>query len=517
MNPAVHPVHKAGDAQGHPVHSEFHRGQLPPLSEAQLERDGPEFGGGQLLGHIVHHRLDRPEQAAEQVPEPLGLVLQPPQLLLDVPLHRRLCQLPQPPAVLRSPDGVVPAREDGLLKHLVLEHVLQHVVDEGSVLRCCKASRLAGFCLQAVAHEVGEVAGFILIHPGGRHGHPLAIETVHRRGGQVPSLPAARPVQPLHRRGVLWQLGQGVVGRPAPPRLLQSGQRGRQAEGPLEVLLPLNPQIGEQQLEPLRQKTGAALLPRGALAGPADDEPLCGPGTGEVDRGHLPVQQLLPALVQLQAVGGQQGAVVVGQQARGLGHHGDGLVVRPQEKEHLHRMTRLAGGLPRRHPVQGDGDGPHIILGQHQPEQSGKLVQLHGGILQLGGALLQAAAQDGPQLPVLLRQGGLVPAAQLLHPLLQALGQADLLQKTVKGNGLSPSGVVGVFPQKLQRLGHLAAGPVQPLHQCLVLLRPVRPVASGVHSPVLLLGPAAPPQVPLDHIVLQQVLVLLAQVGEAGL
>ena len=180
-------------------------------------------------------------------------------------------------------------------------------------------------------------------------------------------------------------------------------------------------------------------------------------------------------------------------------------------------MACLAGGLPRRHPVQGDGDGSHVVLGEDQPEQGGKLVQLHGGILQLGGTLLQAAAQNGPQLPVLLRQGGLVPAAQLLHPLLQALGQADLLQKTVKGNGLSPSGVVGVFPQKPQGLGHLATGSIQPLHQDLVLLRPVHPVARGVHGPGLLLGPAAPPQVPLDDIVLQQVPVLLAQVGEAGL
>ena len=239
VDPAVHPVHKAGDAQGHPVHGELHRGQLPPLSEAQLEGDGTEFGGGQLLGHIVHHRLDRPEQAAEQIPEPLGLVLQPPQLLLDVALHRRLCQLPQPPAVLRPPDGVVPAGEDSLLKHLVLEHMLQHIVDKSAVLRCCKASRLAGLRLQAIAHEVGEVAGFVFVHPGGGHGHPLAVEAVHRRGGQVSPLPPARPVQTLHRRGVLWQLGQGVVGRPAPPRLLQGGQRSRQAEGPLEVLLPL--------------------------------------------------------------------------------------------------------------------------------------------------------------------------------------------------------------------------------------------------------------------------------------
>ena len=75
------------------------------------------------------------------------------------------------------------------LEDLSLIHILlQHIVDKGSVLRCCKAGRLAGFCLEAVAHEVGEVAGFVLVHPGGRHGHPVAVEPLHRRTGQALSL-----------------------------------------------------------------------------------------------------------------------------------------------------------------------------------------------------------------------------------------------------------------------------------------------------------------------------------------
>ena len=86
VDPAVHPVHKAGDADGHPVHGELHRGQVLPGAEAQLEGDGAELGGGQLLRHIVHHRLHRPEQPAEQIAEALRLVLQPAQLLLHSPV-----------------------------------------------------------------------------------------------------------------------------------------------------------------------------------------------------------------------------------------------------------------------------------------------------------------------------------------------------------------------------------------------------------------------------------------------
>ena len=180
-------------------------------------------------------------------------------------------------------------------------------------------------------------------------------------------------------------------------------------------------------------------------------------------------------------------------------------------------MAGLAGGLPRRHPVQGDRDGAHVILGQHQPEQLGELLQLHGGLPQQPGALLQAQGQDVPQLPVLLGQGGLTPALQLLHPGGELPRQVDLLQKRVKGDRLPLPGGLGIFPQLLQGGDHPAAQGVQPGHQGPVLLRPGHAVALGVPGPVLALGPAAPPDVPFQHVVLQLVPVRLGQIGEAGL
>ena len=517
MDPAVHPVHKAGDADGHPVHGELHRGQVLPGAEAQLEGDGAELGGGQLLRHIVHHRLHRPEQPAEQIAEALRLVLQPAQLLLHIPVHRGPGQLPQAAASLRPGHRVGKTGQNGLPEHLIPEDVFQNIVNKGPVLRCCKASRLAGLRLEAIAHEIGKMAGLVLVHPGGRHGHLPPVQLVHRQPGQPAPAPARRPVQPLHHGGILRQGGQSPPGRRTPPRLLQGGQRCLQTERTAGVLLPRHPQIGEQPPQPLHQKAGAALLPGGALAGPADHQPLRRPCAGEVHRGHLPVEQLLGGLSQLQAVARQNRAVLVGQQPRGAARLGDGDVVRPQQEEHLHRMPRLPGGLPHRHPVQGHRDGAHIVLGEHQAEQAGELLQLHGGLPQKGGALLQAPAQDLPQLPVLLRQGGLVPAVELRHPVLQPLGQADLLHKAVKADRLPHPGPVLIFPQKLQRLRHLAAGPVQPLQQRPVLIGDGGPIPPGGHGPGLFLGPLAPPEVPFQHIVLQQVPVLLRQIGESGL
>ena len=108
-------------------------------------------------------------------------------------------------------------------------------------------------------------------------------------------------------------------------------------------------------------------------------------------------------------------------------------------------MSRLPCGLPRRHPIQGHRNAPHIVLREDQAEQGGKLLQLHGTLIQLYRTLLQPAAQNRPQLPVLLRQGWLFPAPQLRNPLFQAFRQPNFLQKIVKGNCLTPSCVVLVL------------------------------------------------------------------------
>lgn len=117
----------------------------------------------------------------------------------------------------------------------------------------------------------------------------------------------------------------------------------------------------------------------------------------------------------------------------------------PQQEEHLHRWPGPAGGFPRCHPVQGDRDSAHVILREHQLEQTGELLQLHRHLPGEGGTLLQPAAQDLPELAVLLGQRGLPPPAQFLHPLSQPPGQADLLQKAVESHSLSPSCTGRIF------------------------------------------------------------------------
>ena len=252
------------------------------------------------------------------------------------------------------------------------------------------------------------------------------------------------------------------------------------------------------------------LLPLGSGGRPADIKPLPGQGAGLIDNGHFPVQLVPRPGGGLQAVGGQQAAVVVAEQAGGWGHRRDGPVVRPQQKHRPIALVGQPGHLPGVHPVQGHGNGPHVVLGEHQGEQLGKLLQLHGGIPQDLSALLQAPAQDLPQLGVLLRQGGLIPLPQLLRPPGQLLRHLHGLQEAVEGHGLALSCLVRLLPQLLQRGGHLPPQGVEPGQQGGVLLGKLAAVALGVVGPVLFGGPGAPLQPPGQDVVLQQVHVLLA-------
>ena len=131
-----------------------------------------ELGGTQLLGHIIHHGVYRLAKAAEQILEPGALPLQSPQLFLHILLHHLIGNGTQ-----------------FLGRHLLhappllagFEDVFQHKVDKGAVLRGLESGGPPGLRLQSVLHEVGEVAGLVLVHSGGRHGHPPPVEYIHRR------------------------------------------------------------------------------------------------------------------------------------------------------------------------------------------------------------------------------------------------------------------------------------------------------------------------------------------------
>ena len=158
-------------------------------------------------------------------------------------------------------------------------------------------------------------------------------------------------MEPLHLFPVLRQLLQCPTGSLAPARLLQSGQRGLQPEGALQLLLLKNRQPRKEPLNALNQEAGPPLLTARTLDWPGHHQLAAWLGTGEIDGGHLPVQQLLLGLVELQPVAGEQGPVLVRQQPRCRGHLGDAPVVRPQKKQYFHPVAGLTGGLPRRHPV----------------------------------------------------------------------------------------------------------------------------------------------------------------------
>ena len=309
--------------------------------------------------------------------------------------------------------------------------MFQHIVDEGAVFRGLESGGPPGLGPQAVLHEVGEVAGLVLVHPGGRHGYPVSIEGVDRWAGQPPPLPLGGQSHPLHQGGILRQFVQSPGGLGKAPRQLQGGPGGRQPEGTVQPRLLHPVGIVEHGFQPGNQEGRPVFLPLRPGGGPADIKPLPGQGAGLVDNGHLPVQLVPCPGGGLQTIGSQQTAVIVAEQSWRRGHRRDGPVVRPQQKHRPVAFVGQPGHLPGVYPVQGNGDGAHVVLGEHQSKEPGKFLQLHGGVPQNLGALLQTAAQDVPQLGVLLRQSGLVPLPQLHGPLRQPLGHPDGLQKAV--------------------------------------------------------------------------------------
>ena len=101
----------------------------------------------------------------------------PPQLLADVVLHRLGGE---------GADGLLLRLGRPALAAKGAENPLQDEVDEATVGRRVKPRRAAVLGLQAVAEEVGEVAGLILVHPGGGHGHFPSVQGLHRLGEGEP-------------------------------------------------------------------------------------------------------------------------------------------------------------------------------------------------------------------------------------------------------------------------------------------------------------------------------------------
>ena len=268
------------------------------------------------------------------------------------------------------------------------------------------------------------MAGVEQVQLGGGHGRRPPEQGVHRGPGQPPPPPARRPLHPGHPLLQAGDLPQGRRHQPVPPRQLQGRVRGGQAG---QGIAAVPHRLGrEQRAQPLPQEAGGfPAVPR--PGGIAHVQPQGRAAAGLVGDGHLPAELVLLPGGQLHLHGGQHVPVLVGKQAGGEGAVRDGAAVRPQEEQDLHLLVGHPGGVPRRHRVQGHGDGPHVILGQRQGKQPGELVQLHRPVLQQQGALLQPPHQNVPELAVLGGGVPVPPPVQAVRPLGQPGGQINVL------------------------------------------------------------------------------------------
>ena len=167
LDPAVHPVHLAHQAQGDVLPLHGHGGQIRlPAAEAQLKLHELEIRAAHFVGHVVHNGASRLLQSLKQIAESRAFLTVAVDFCVgvfpDVPLHQRV-QLRLGDAVESAP---VPHRP---------EDILQQIVDECADLRSLEPGGLAFLGPQAVLHEVAEMAAFHAVHAGGGHLHLRAV------------------------------------------------------------------------------------------------------------------------------------------------------------------------------------------------------------------------------------------------------------------------------------------------------------------------------------------------------
>ena len=362
------------------------------------------------------------------------------------------------------------------------------------------------------------MAGVDLVNAAGGHAVAAAVEGLHCRRGETAPAHLGGPVH--GRQGPLPPLRPGEVlpQRPAPlpAGQLQGRNRGGEAARPFVRYLL---HAGQQGPDPPGHKGGAQRGSGEVRRRPADVEPLGGLGQGGVEVLQLHVEQVHARRGQLDALFPQPVPVLPAQKARAGLDGGQHVVVAPHEEQVLHPLPVVAGDLGCLDLVQGHGDGAHVVLGQHQLQEPGKLLPVQLRVLQDGGELVHNAAQQLPELAVL---PGPLELSQLLQPpgaLLQLPGQLQLLQKRPQGLQLSPGPLL--FPQTrrqtAQRAPHPAAQGVD-LDQLLGLpggkaLPPARRIAGPVAVP----DPHGPVDVPGHHVVLQHIALAVRQPRQPGL
>ena len=216
LYPTVHPVHLAADSQLSVRLRYHHSGQRAVVAEGQLKFQGDKVRMPQFLCHLVDDGIGRVPQTGKEILKPGVSLPEIVQFLLHIQVNVVPDQLMQLLVIHR--------REASHAQHIPGD-VFQQEVEESADLRRVKGSRGPGLRLQAVLHEVGEVAGAHTLQPGGGHGHPITVQCPDSAPGQTAPLDGRCPLhgcQAVRKLGIFREIPPQRPLRPL-SRCLQRG------------------------------------------------------------------------------------------------------------------------------------------------------------------------------------------------------------------------------------------------------------------------------------------------------
>ena len=509
MQPAVHAVGNAGEGEGLPVLRQLGGLQLVGVGEVQLKVQRHEVRAPQLLRHIQHHLVHIRAQAAEQVHKAAGFLLKIVELAVNVVLHKAVGHLMQ----LLVAEILKAA---ALLR--LLRRLFQDGVHEGADLGRGEARRLIGLGAQTVLAEIGIAAGREAVDFRRAQADPLPVERLHRPGRELSARHGGRLLEPRVALRLL-PLEPRRRGRrprvPAPNRLGGQGQRRAWGGEPRRVGVAEDGGLFKQRRGAGEHKGRTAALPVGARQGIAQIQPLRRQGEGGVEQGKFPPELVfLAADVDIQLK--QPLPLLAVEHPAALLGAGDAVVAAPEHQQMPESPTAHPVKIPGGHPVERHRDDAHVVLGEHPREELPEGGAFHLAVPEDRRALLEGVYQDIPELAVFGGQGGVALRLQGGGAFFQLPGKLPLLQqrgqcRRLPGGGF---GLVTAAVKAQQGCGETAAQGVERSKLRLALLVKGHPVAIRVLSPVLVPLPGPGTELPLEHIVGQQVTLLGVQPGE---
>ena len=217
-----------------------------------------------------------------------------------------------------------------------------------------------------------------------------------------------------------------------------------------------------------------------------------------VDQRKLAPELVFPGAAEVDVQLEQTLALLRGKDAAALLRGGQPRVGRAEHDQMPDAAPAHAVKVAGRDAVERDRDRADVVFRQHQGEQAAELLGLHGALAEDGGALLERADRDLPQLGSLSGKTFASGGGKRVGARGQKLRQLQVQQQPGQRRGLLGGGMGELCaPRKaLQRRGQTAAQRVDAPEAFLRRGVKFRAVAVGVLAPVVLALPGGGAQLP---------------------